>query len=191
MDMLEALKDNKVVDIVYRFLLWFLIGLGLYKISFYMNDLAGEKIREAIKAAASSHFAQIIGVIGIFFSGVALCIKDLFLKDGNENIPVYVLGKVSTDLILALFNIMSLGLGWGFYLWIDGEFRGEELSILAVLLLPYALIMALLAIISLVVRAEQGEYIYSKVFSNSKKKLQRLFLYMSLIGAALYVLFFR
>ncbi len=191
MDMLDTLKNNKVVDIVYRFLLWFLIGLGLYKISFYMNDLAGEKIREAIKVTASSHFSQIIGVIGIFFGGVALCIKDLFLKDGNENIPVYVLGKVSTDLILAPFNIMSLGLGWGFYLWIDGEFRGEELSILAVLLLPYALIMAFLATISLVVRAEHGEYIYNKVFSNSKKILQRLSIYMSLIGGTLYVLFFR
>jgi len=191
MDMLEALKKNKIIDIIYRFFLWFLIGLGLYKISFYMDDLAGEKLREAIKVTASSHFAQIIGVIGIFIGSAALCAKELLLKDMDENIPIYLLSKVSTDLILAPFNIMSLGLGWGFYLWMDGESRDEELSILGVLLLPYALIMAFLATISLVVRAERGEYIYSIVFAKPEKMFQRLFIYLSFIGATLYALFFR
>lgn len=191
MDLLESLKTNKLVDILYRFVLWFLLGMVLYHSSLYMNDIEGEKLRNAIKLAASSHFTQIIGVLGMLAGGIALTVKELFLNNKHQYTFVYFLSKASSDLVLSPFNIMSFGLGWGFYLWISGKFDNQEITILGILLLPYFVIMVFLAITSLIIRAEEGEYIYTKLYSVTNKLIQRLFIYFSLIGVTIYVLFYR
>jgi len=189
MDALKFFKENKLFDIGYRFVLWFLIGYALYFTSSALEGVGGGSLRKIIATPPSSNFTQLVGVIGIFIGGFALLVKELFLKSNNESILVYLLSKISTDLVLAPFNIMSFALGWGFYLYIKGAFEGKNVAILGILLIPYSAIMLFLALVSLAVRAKEGEYIHRKFYS--EKRMFRILISFSLVGVTSYVILFR
>lgn len=188
MDTLKFLKENKLFDIGYRFVLWISLGYALYSASSALEGAGGESLRKAIATPPSSDFTQMIGVIGVLIGGVALLVKEGYLKSKDDSVLEYLLSKITTDLVLAPFNIMSFVLGWGLYLYIKGAFEGQNVAIFGILLLPYTVIMAFLALISLAVRAKEGEYLHRKIYSESM--VLRILLSISLVTATFYVIFF-
>lgn len=172
MDFRGLCKENKVFDLFYRLFVWGGLGFFLYWLSSKTNGFGGEYISKAVATPPPPEFSQVIGSIGIIAAAIALLIKEISLRlnqHGNSThlvhgIP-YCLGKLSSDLILAPYNIMSFVLGWGIFLYSTNSFTLEQMSLAGILLVPYIAIMTFLAFVSLIVRTENGEWIYGKLYT--------------------------
>lgn len=179
-------KENKYFDIVYRFILWFSIAFTLFSIGELLDSAGYPNLKNIISIPQKHDFVQLIGVIGLFVGGIALLIKEIALNSSHESIVFYLLSKISTDLVLAPFNIMAFVLGWGAFLCTNGALNNQHSYMLIFLLIPFILIMIALAMISLVVRAKPGEYIFNKVYTIPR--MARVLLSMTLICCSTYAI---
>ncbi|WP_419782922.1 hypothetical protein [Malaciobacter marinus] len=182
---LAFFKENKYFDIIYRFVLWFSIAFFIFYISDILDNLGYIKLKSTIPVPPKSDFIQFIGVLGMFVSGVSLLVKEFVLNESHESILLYLLSKISTDLVLAPFNIMAFVLGWGYYLYTQAEFIDRDLNELIFFLIIFILLMLFLAFISLIVRAKPGEYLFDKIYTINRKI--RVPFFITLVCSSAYV----
>lgn len=202
MDIIRVLfKDPKVIDIGYRFILWFFFG-GLYSFSAGYGRIQGGLISQAIAMPPSPGFSEIVGIVGFLVSAVSLFFKELIVattKRGNRGIfkskamerIVFWLGKIASDFVLTPYNLMAFTLGWAFFLLSGAHSPGTEIGLFGIVLVPYLAIMVVLAGVSLVARAEPGEYVYEKLYAPSVSAGERMFFYIAMALAAVFTLLFR
>jgi len=170
------LFENDYYEIFYRFTLWLLLGWFLAKMSGAGTDSIPNKISTLISNPSTSELTQIYGVIGISVCGLALMIytitRHLNISESTFAITLNALiRRIGSDLTLVPFSIMSFMLGVIINYFIIGTFTNEqEMKLLS--LIPFVLLlMATIALVTLVSKPHDSNF-FSSRFNNYSYSLR-------------------
>ncbi len=183
-------RDSKVLDLVYRFVLWWVVAFILY----YLK-LAGEAIRhdsyisKALLELPRSELPVIIGFLGMAIGAFAFFLKEFpLLRDGRSETGRYI-SKASSDLLLVPYHLMAFALGWLSANAVDSKLNEADIVYISSVLFPYFSIMFALAGMSLLVRIQKGDRAYELIYMETVFPIRRTLIF-ALFSAPLVVMMF-
>lgn len=195
--MLEKILSNGIVDLVYRFLLWALFSIFLRAVALHTDSAGGVYIAAAIARSSNGVYWNVLLCIGLLLMILSVVAKDVLVsfskgKWCNEFFEqlAFIVGKISSDLMLSGYGAASFLIGWGVFALVEG--CGSHQSISFGGLAFFALFMTLTAAIgfmSLVARSKPDSKYISWWFNKAPDKW-RLLCYAVVFPANVAILWF-
>ncbi len=184
--------DNDYFEVVYKFFLWFLLATVLASCSEVgVSGSEGASELGSLLAKPPSHrFAQLFEVVGFFFCGLALLLRNITRRlNVHTNLIsrfLYaLLSRIGSDLTLVPFGLMTFSLGLIVHFQRIETFTVEEQIAINDHLPLFVLIMAILVVVSLAVK-EHDSNIFAKYFNNQPVQVQlSISLAMAVVSAIL------
>lgn len=120
--MLEKILSNSVADLVYRFLLWVLFSIFLHTLAIHADSTGGKYIAAAIAKPSNGIYWNVLLCIGLLLMILSVITKDILVNFSNKKQHgkyfeqlAFIIGKISSDLILSGYGAASFLIGWGIF----------------------------------------------------------------------------
>ncbi|WP_444888241.1 hypothetical protein [Microbulbifer sp. JMSA008] len=154
-------RESKVVDLLYRALLWISIAYLMCYLSEEIGSNTGKFLENALKIKPDINWGNFVAMAGLLVAPFAMMLREAEYAFQRNNIRiaavsiiVFLLAKISSDLVLICYGMMSFVLGWSIYLFTNNNPTSHEYLIFGVSLPFYLAIMFFLSFMSLIVRSE-------------------------------------
>ncbi|WP_445357662.1 hypothetical protein ACJJIC_19005 [Microbulbifer sp. ANSA002] len=150
-----------MVDLLYRALLWISIAYLMCYLSEEIGSNTGKFLGNALKIKPDINWGNFVAMAGLLVAPFAMVLREAEYAFQRHNIRiaavstiVFLLAKISSDLVLICYGMMSFVLGWSIYLFTNNNPTSHEYLIFGISLPFYLVIMFFLSFMSLIVRSE-------------------------------------